>query len=57
MKRKCFWMFVFLNGFSTHFLNIISKTPTLCNAKILIQEDLKYAYRILLGATEAILFT
>jgi hypothetical protein len=28
-----FWIFIYFCGFSTQFLNIISKTSTLCNAK------------------------
>jgi hypothetical protein len=46
-ENKEFLDFYSFYGFSTQFLNTISKASTLCSAKFLSQEDSKFAYPFL----------
>jgi hypothetical protein len=47
--NRDFLEFNVLNGFSTQFPNITPKASTLCSAKVLCQEDSKFAHPVLQG--------
>jgi hypothetical protein len=57
MKMKIFWNFIFFGGFSTQFLNKISKASSLCSAKVLSQEDSKFDDPVLQGIKRSLFFT
>jgi hypothetical protein len=49
--------FYFFGGFSTQYRNTISKSSSLYSAKILSQEDSKFADPVLHGVKKALFFT
>ena len=57
-ENKDFFEFLFIfNGFSTQLLNTNLKASTFCSAKILSQNDSKFANHILEGVRRALFFT
>jgi hypothetical protein len=57
MKINIFRVFIFLCGYSTQFPNTISKASSLYSAKVLSQEDSKFADPVLCGVKKALFFT
>jgi hypothetical protein len=57
MKINISWIFVFFGGFSTQFSNTISRASSLCSAKVLSHEELKFVDLVLQGVKKALLFT
>jgi hypothetical protein len=57
MKIKVFWVFIYFCEFSTQFSNTISKASSLCSAKVLSQEDSKFADLVLQGVKKSLFFT
>jgi hypothetical protein len=49
--------FYFFGGFSTQFPNTISKASSLCSAKVLSQEDSKFADLVLQRIKEVLFFS